>query len=135
MADADSGVISIESRIPVFILDLGETWSLGVYVNILREKEVSHLKGFPEPDHSLLRGQRRGHGLPVKSMRPFLGYEPDPGPAWDLGLAGGIDPNRLTWSLHGKGQVIVSVFKLLKNKDLYISVEMNWNRGVFSVGL
>jgi hypothetical protein len=41
--------IYIESRIPVFILDLGETWSLDVYLNVLREGDET-LKQFFEGD-------------------------------------------------------------------------------------
>ena len=43
--------IYIESRIPVFILDLGQFWSLDVYLNILREDEET-LRQFFEGDPS-----------------------------------------------------------------------------------
>jgi hypothetical protein len=45
--------IYIESRIPVFILDLGKAWSLDVYLNILREDEETRRRFFEgDPKHT-----------------------------------------------------------------------------------
>jgi hypothetical protein len=45
--------IYIESRIPVFILDLGKSWSLDVYLNILRENEKTRRRFFEgDPTHT-----------------------------------------------------------------------------------
>jgi hypothetical protein len=45
--------IYIESRIPVFILDLGKAWSLDVYLNILREDEETRRRFFEgDPRHT-----------------------------------------------------------------------------------
>jgi len=45
--------IYIESRIPVFILDLGLAWSLDVYLNILREDEETRRRFFEgDPEHT-----------------------------------------------------------------------------------
>ena len=45
--------IYIESHIPVFILDLGSTWSLDVYVNILQEDEEARRQFFEgDPSHT-----------------------------------------------------------------------------------
>ena len=45
--------IYIESRIPVFILDLGQSWSLDVFLNILREDEEGRRQFFEgDPSHT-----------------------------------------------------------------------------------
>jgi len=45
--------IYIENRIPVLILDLGSTWSLDVYLNILREDEETRSRFFEgDPSHT-----------------------------------------------------------------------------------